>query len=153
MDLFLLRHANADTKAATDAERPLSDKGVVQSESVARFCKTHAIAPQLILTSPLMRAKQTAEIVAKHLGIELKTAPWLASGMQPEAATRELRSYADRASVMIVGHEPDFSGLAAILLGGLAQLHLRKGSLTHFVVAELSAGGATLEFSLPPKLM
>lgn len=153
MDLFLLRHANADTKAATDAERPLSEKGIAQSESVARFCKEHLIAPVLILTSPLVRAQQTAEIVAGRLGIELKTVPWLASGMKPETALRELGSHTSRAGVMIVGHEPDFSALAAHLLGGEAQLHLRKGSLTHFVVSELSAGGATLEFTLPPKFI
>ena len=151
MDLFFLRHANADTKAATDAERPLSEKGIAQSGQIARFCETHGITPALILTSPLVRARETAGIVAKQLRAELKTVPWLASGMRPDTALRELRSYAELASVMIVGHEPDFSTLAAELLGGAAQLHLRKGSLTHFYVRELRTGGGVLEFTLPPK--
>jgi len=153
MDLYLLRHANADTKAETDAARPLSPKGVAQSEKVARFCEAHQILPTIILTSPLVRAKQTAEIVAAHLQVKLETVAWLASGMQPENALRSLRPHEESERVMIVGHEPDFSELAAHLLGDGTQLHLRKGSLTHFVVAELTAGVARLEFSLPPSLM
>lgn len=153
MDLFLLRHANADTKAATDDERPLSDKGIAQSRKVARFCETGEILPEIILTSPLRRARETAEIVAGHLQIELIIVPWLAAGMDATTALRELRGYDRFTRVMIVGHEPDFSELAAHLLGGEAQLHLRKGSLTHFEVRQFRAGAARLEFSLPPRLI
>src|SRR5687767_9827069 len=118
MDLFLLRHANADTKADTDDERPLSEKGIAQSRKVARFCELHQLVPEMILTSPLRRARETAEIVVSHLRVELLVVPWLASGMEAETALNELKSYDRFARLMIVGHEPDFSELAAHLLGG-----------------------------------
>lgn len=153
MDLFLLRHANADTEAESDDARPLSDKGIAQSRKVARFCETHELLPEIILTSPLQRALETAQIVASHLHIEMLIVPWLAAGMDAPTALRELRGYDRFARVMIVGHEPDFGELAGHLLGGEAQLHLRKGSLTHFEIRQFRAGAARLEFSLPPRLM
>ena len=153
MDLFLLRHANADTKAATDDERPLSDKGIAQSRKVARFCELHGLLPEIILTSPLPRARETAEIVATHLHVEMVIVPWLSSGMDPDTALHELRGFDRFARVMIVGHEPDFSELAACLLGGAAHLHLRKASLSHFELRQFKPGAARLEFSLPPRLM
>src|SRR5688572_21595696 len=124
MDLFLLRHANADTKAANDDERPLSEKGIVQSRKVARFCDLHELVPEIVLSSPLRRARETAEIVVGHLRVELLIVPWLASGMAADNALAELHAYDRFARVMIVGHEPDFSELAAHLLGGEAHIHL-----------------------------
>ena len=153
MDLFLLRHANADTTADTDDERPLSEKGIAQSRKVARFCELHQLVPEMILTSPLRRARETAEIVVTHFRVELLVVPWLASGMEAETALNELRSYDRFARVMIVGHEPDFSELAAHLLGGEAHIHLRKGSLTQIELRQFKRGAGRLEFSLPPRLM
>ncbi len=150
MLLYLLRHADADTVAATDDQRALSDKGVTQAEKVARFCKKHDVLPDVIFTSPLRRAHQTAAPVEKALEVELRVARWLASGMSPEAALEGLREYAERQCVMIVGHEPDFSRLAAHLLGmkDAAHLNIRKASLTLLEVAALRAGAARLQFSI-----
>jgi phosphohistidine phosphatase len=155
VQLFLLRHADADTPAATDAARALSPKGHEQAAKVAQFCAARALRPELILSSPLVRAHQTAEAVARHLGVELLVAPFLASGMQPEAGVRELQGYERFASVMIVGHEPDFSSLIAHLLGisGGAHIHVRKASLTLLEVVAFRAASARLEFSIPCKLL
>src|SRR5688572_30548172 len=117
MELFLLRHADADTPASSDSARRLSEKGIEQANKVARFCEAHQLAPELILTSPVRRAHETAQIVAGHLRTELIVAQWLACGMRPETALAELQGHDRFSSVMIVGHEPDFSGLAAHLLG------------------------------------
>jgi phosphohistidine phosphatase len=155
MLLYLLRHADAETTAPTDDERPLSEKGIAQAEKVARFCKTHDVKLSLILTSPLPRAHQTAKPVAEALHAEMVVAPWLASGMHPDAAIEELRAYRNQGSVMLVGHEPDFSKLAAHLLGlpTNSGINLRKASLTLLEIDVFRAGAASLQFSMPCKLM
>lgn len=155
MELYLLRHADADTPAATDDERWLSEKGKAQAERVARFCSTNQILPALILTSPVRRAAETAEIVGKHLGVEVITAPWIRCGMDPDTAIEELSAFLSQSPVMIVGHEPDFSMLAAKLLGlpSSTHIHVRKASLTRLDLPTLRAGMARLDFSIPCKLM
>ena len=65
MQLYLLRHADADTDAPTDDARPLSEKGIAQAKKVARFCEAHEMHLSLILTSPLRRAHETARPVAE----------------------------------------------------------------------------------------
>ncbi len=156
MKLYLLRHANADTRAATDDERPLSEKGIEQAKRVGRFCREKGIAPEIVLSSPLTRARQTAEhfLSEQPLGAPV-VAAFLASGMGPETAVSELKAYGKFESVMIVGHEPDFSVLVAHLIGLPANSNfvVRKGSLTLLDVPALRAGAASLEFSIPCRLM
>jgi phosphohistidine phosphatase len=155
MLLYLLRHADADTPAPTDGARPLSEKGVDQAKKVARFCEAHDMQLSLILTSPLRRAHETAKPVAAALRAELIVAPWLSSGMHPQAAVEELRAYRSQSSVMLVGHEPDFSQLAAHLLGLPTNqaINVRKGSLMLLEIDVFRAGAASLQFSLPCRLM
>ena len=155
MQLYLLRHADADTIAAQDDDRHLSEKGISQAQRAARFCEAHEVVPRLILTSPIRRAHQTAKFMAEHLRVEVKIVRWLACGAQPEKVVHELRAFdADRA-VMIVGHEPDFSHLIAHLIGATRHdtIHVRKCSLTSLELFDYAAGGAKLDFSIPPKLM
>ncbi len=155
MLLYLLRHADADTIAPSDDARPLSEKGLDQAKKVARFCEAHDMHLSLIFTSPLRRAHETAKPVAAALRTELIVAPWLASGMHPEGALEELRACRSQSSVMLVGHEPDFSQLAAYLLGLPTNnaIHVRKASLTLLELDVFRAGAASLQFSLPCKLM
>jgi phosphohistidine phosphatase len=155
MDLLLLRHADANTEAATDDARKLSDKGEGQAKKVARFLKDHECKPDLILTSPVRRALETAEIVSEHLSAELIAAPWAACGMDSETATEELRAYTKFDRVMLVGHEPDFSRLAAHLLGlrEPMQIRIRKASLTFLELATLAPGAARLQWTLPCRFM
>jgi phosphohistidine phosphatase len=155
MLLYLLRHADADTPAPSDGARALSEKGIDQAKKVARFCEAHDMQLSLILTSPLRRAHETAKPVAAALRAELVVAPWLSSGMHPQAALEELRAYRTQSSVMLVGHEPDFSQLAAHLLGLPTNqaIRIRKASLTLLEIDVFRAGAARLEFSLPCKLI
>ncbi len=151
MLLYLLRHADADTVAESDDARCLSEKGLAQAKKVARFCAARELRPAQILSSPVRRAHETALIVSAHLRAELEVVPWLACGMNPERAVDELRGHRQHASVMIVGHEPDFSALAAFLLGlpSSEQIEIRKASLTRLTVFTLEKGGARLDFSVP----
>lgn len=155
MLLYLLRHADADTVAESDDARCLSEKGLAQAKKVARFCEAHDLHPALILSSPVRRAHETALIVSAHLRAELEVAPWIACGMNPERAVEELRDHRRHESVMIVGHEPDFSRLAAYLLGlpGEDRITVRKASLTLLDVESFRGAGAQLQFSLPCRLM
>ena len=155
MELFLLRHADADTEAPTDDARPLSDKGTGQARKVARFCEARDLVPEIIVSSPVLRAHQTAEIVANELKAELISVRWLACGMQPETALDELRGFQKFERVMLVGHEPDFSLLATHLLGfgDGSRLRIRKASLTHFELPAFAPGSGILQFSIPCRLM
>jgi len=155
MLLYLLRHADADTPAPNDGARPLSEKGIDQAKKVARFCEAHDMQLSVILTSPLRRAHETAKPVAAALRAELVVAPWLSSGMHPQAAVEELRAYRTEGSVMLVGHEPDFSQFAAFLLGLPTNnsINVRKASLILLELDVFRAGAASLQFSVPCKLM
>lgn len=155
MLLYLLRHADADTVAPSDDDRALSEKGIAQAKKVARFCEAHDVRLSLILSSPLRRAHETAKPVAQTLRAELLVVPWLASGMHPQAGLEELRAYRKQNSVMLVGHEPDFSHFAAHLLGMSTStaITIRKASLTLIEIDTFRAGAGRLDFSLPCKLM
>ena len=155
MRLYLLRHADADTPAESDEARALSDKGEAQAKKVARFCEAHGFRVSPMLTSPVRRALQTAEIVGNHLRSDLIAVPWLACGMRPQLALDELKKFRAKQSVMIVGHEPDFSTLVAHLIGlpSNSQIQIRKASLTLVDVETLEKGGGWLEFCVPCRLM
>jgi len=155
MQLLLLRHADAVPSARTDDLRPLSDKGRQQAKRVARFCKERELQPDIILTSPFLRAEETAQIVAQELKCEIVLNAFLAAGMMPFAAMEELRAYLRFECVMLVGHEPDLSALAGTLLGAgnPGAIRMRKATLAGLAVDALTPGGAHLEFLLPAKLI
>ncbi|MCX6966747.1 MAG: phosphohistidine phosphatase SixA [Verrucomicrobia bacterium] len=155
MQLLLLRHADAVPSARTDDLRSLSDKGRLQAKRVARFCKERGIQPDLILTSPFLRAEETAQVVAQELKSEIVLSAFLASGMMPFAAIEELRAYLRFECVLLVGHEPDLSALAGTLLGAgnTGAIRMRKATLAGLTVESLAPGGAQLEFLISAKLM
>ena len=154
MQLYILRHANADTEAATDDARELSEKGHEQAKKVAQFCVRHGIRPDVIFASPLIRAQQTAKPVAKELGMEVTTAPWLACGATPEGILGHLAALNDPAAVMLVGHQPDLGELIMHLVRGAeGGINVRKASLSLVEVLVLRRGGGCLEFSIPARMM
>lgn len=155
MHLYLLRHADADTQAPSDAGRELSEKGLEQAARVASFCSAYKLKLDVILSSPLIRAQQTAKRVAEKLRVDLRTADWLACGASPVGIVSELAGLRKVDSVMLVGHEPDLSGLVAHLLGTTRRevILIRKASLTALEILAFREGGARLDFSIPAKLM
>ena len=156
MLLYLLRHAEAVDHAVSDAARALTEKGMAQAARAGKFCLRNGFAPEIILTSPYRRAEQTAKLAAEEMKAgKVEIVNFLGSGMAPETAAEELATYLKFRSVMIVGHEPDFSRLAAFLLGlpSNENIHLRKASLTLLTIRKLAPGAATLDFSLPVRCM
>lgn len=156
MIVYFLRHADAEPDAARDFDRKLTPKGLEQAEKAGKFLVRYGLIPSVILASPVVRARQTAKIVAQRLGdAELVEAPWLACGMTSESCLRELASYKQQESVMLVGHEPDFSETIAALIGmpDPNGINIRKASLTAVDLYALAPGAGQLQFLVPSRLM
>lgn len=156
MRLYLLRHATAEEHGIRpDAERALVDKGWKQTRRAAAFCRAQGAIPSIVLTSPLVRARQTASGFCQGLGLpEPAVVPWLGLGRAAREGPAELLAFLDHESVCIVGHEPDFSMLAAELLGTASHaLRVTKASLLALDFTHPAPGRATLVFFLPNKLM
>jgi phosphohistidine phosphatase len=166
MLLFLLRHAEAEPYAASDEKRTLTAKGAKQAESVGKFCLEKGFIPEMIISSPLVRAEETARLVARELNLPkiVQIADFLRAGMTSDRAFSGLREllidytkrekYSDKASIMLVGHEPDFSNLAGALIGARAgNVHFRKATLMGLTLQELKPGTGTIEFLIPVKCL
>ena len=157
MLLYLLRHAEAESPSMADFSRRLTEKGIRQAERVGEFLAERGLTCDLILTSPVLRAKETAHIVWEKLGrsADLSEVSWLACGMDPETGMEELATYAKFDSVMIVGHEPDFSALIASLigLGSSDSIAVTKASLTAVDLSRIASRSGILRFFLPVKLL
>lgn len=156
MIVYFLRHADAEPDAARDFDRKLTPKGLEQAEKAGKFLVRFGLIPSLILASPVVRARQTAKIVSQRLGdADLVEERWLACGMSPESCLRELSAYVQNESVMLVGHEPDFSETIAALVGmsNPGHLNIRKASLTAIDLPSLAAGAGQLQFLVPSRLM
>ena len=133
MLVFLVRHAHAE-KGEPDGLRPLSDRGREEARAVAVQLAGHDTPPTLVVTSPLLRARQTAEPIAAASGAELRVDDRLAPGLTPE----ELLAALDEGEgpVAVVGHQPDFSEIAFALTGsdpgfptgGVAEIAVEDGS-------------------------
>jgi phosphohistidine phosphatase len=156
MELYLLRHAHAGDPAAWDGpdeSRPLSDKGEKQSERLGRFLAGIGFRVDAVITSPKIRAAQTATIVAEQLGVAVGEDDRLGGEMGLGTLESVLRDAGDPARVMVVGHDPDFSDLVTILCGG-ARVPMKKGALARIDVSrQLEPGEGTLRWLVPPDLL
>ena len=158
MNLYLLRHAIAvefgSPGAATDAERPLSPEGIKKMRKIALGMKVLDLSFDLILSSPYVRARETAEIVAREFASVLEFTPLLAVGGDPAALVAEVAARSrDMSDVLLVGHEPQLSRLISHLLSGNSGLPvtMKKGGLCKLDVPRLSySRSAALEWLLTP---
>ncbi len=132
MKLYFLRHGIAEDAVPPmrDAERKLTEEGIREMEGVGRGLQALGLDFDQILTSPLVRARETAEIAARALGREdrLRVCPNLASGARFGDLQRALEDLPSRSRVLLVGHEPDLSTLISDLIGGGA-VRMKKASL------------------------
>ena len=133
MLVFLVRHAHAE-KGEPDDLRPLSDRGREEARAVAVQLAGHDTPPTLVVTSPLLRARQTAEPIAAASSAELRVDDRLAPGLTPEGLLAALDE--GEGPVAVVGHQPDFSEIAFALTGsdpgfptgGVAEIAVDDGS-------------------------
>ncbi len=150
MHLYFLRHGEADWPnwKKSDDLRPLTRHGKKEMHEVAKFLKRIKVKPSLILTSPLPRACQTAEIAAEHLKTKCGVERTLAPGFGKRELERLLENY-PKGDLMIVGHEPDFSGAIAAVTG--ASVKLSKAGVALVDLEPRSVDGR-LVWLFPPKL-
>jgi phosphohistidine phosphatase len=120
--IYLLRHGTAERSDGDDAARQLTAEGKRESEAAGRALAALGAPIEACLTSPKLRASETAELACAALGIEAEIVEALAGG-----AFDSLELAAGRGDAMLVGHEPDFSNEVARLTGAKAKL--RKGGL------------------------
>lgn len=155
MLLSFLRHAEAENSGGPDSGRRLSPKGTDQAGRVGRFLRASHLIPEIILTSPVLRARQTAEIVAGVLGAPCRELPWLACGMEPDVCLERLSDFSGHEHILLIGHEPDLSQAIAHLIGlsDPSAIKIRKASLSGVEIADLHAGCGLLHFCLPVRLM
>jgi phosphohistidine phosphatase len=115
MRLLLVRHAEA-APGTPDELRPLTPEGRAQARSLGEQLRSQGIEPSAVLTSPLLRARETGELLARQLGAETAVDDRLAPGATPE---RVAEAAGERGgTVIVVGHQPDCSQIAAALTGG-----------------------------------
>jgi phosphohistidine phosphatase len=130
MRVFLVRHAHSDP-GDPDELRPLSARGREEARALGDRLTTHPTPPELVLSSPLLRARETADAIAHAASIELRVDDRLAPGATPELFEAALGD-AEAAVVAAVGHQPDCSEIARALTGddpgfptaGFAELEL-----------------------------
>ena len=159
MNFFILRHAKAGERSARfpdDSKRPLTPEGEKEMFRIAKGMRKMELSFGLILSSPFIRAKRTAEIVAEVFkSNKLRLSKNLASGADARDLIRELNDdYPALKNVLLVGHEPYLSKLISQLSAGdnKLSLHFKKAGLCKLTVGELRFGRcATLEWLLTPK--
>jgi phosphohistidine phosphatase len=145
--VYFLRHGKACSRADWDAAddlRPLTEEGerVIRAEALA--LKRHGLGVSVIVTSPLARARRTAEIVAEELDLSdrvLEDAR-LAHGLDLRRLAKIVARQAEDAGVMVVGHEPEFSATIAAAIGG-GRVEMKKGA-----VARVDFAGPDLRYGV-----
>ncbi len=163
MDLYLMRHGIAvpreENAGMPDADRPLTEEGIRKTEQVAEGLVRLGISCEWIMTSPLLRARQTAEIAAKalKLGDHVEEWPELGAGGSNEALLHRLQATEqDRGvkAVLLVGHEPQLSELVSLFLSGTLHLSIdfkKAGVCCLQVGGALKWGSATLRWLQTPR--
>jgi phosphohistidine phosphatase len=162
MNLYLMRHGIAvdagDLNIVHDNQRPLSNKGAKRMRRAARGLRRLAIEFDGILTSPILRARQTADIVAATLGMESRLEE--ISGLAPESSVEHLlfglTRYQDREHLLLVGHQPLLGQTLTSLIDAnrevTREFNLRKGSLCRIEIDDLSVNKpGTLHWLLTAK--
>ena len=139
MQIYFLRHGEADWPdwKEPDDERPLTEKGTKEMHEVGAFLANLSVKPSVVLTSPLPRAAQTAEIAARYLDAKCTEEELLAPGFG-RSELKKLLKKRTCDSVMLVGHEPDFSKTIEKLTS--ARIKLAKAGIEVLAIAGQELG-------------
>jgi phosphohistidine phosphatase len=144
MELYLFRHGIAeDAKAGRpDASRTLTDEGGKKVAEVVKAARRAGVEPSLIVSSPYVRAIETAQIAAE--GFEYKAEVVLTETLvphgSPEKVWAELRDYSEESAILLTGHEPLLSRLAAFLLASPAlRVEMKKAAMVRIDIESFSA--------------
>jgi len=157
MNLYFLRHGLAGQRTewhGSDFDRPLTEDGKKRMLREAAAIKKLKPSVEVIITSPLVRAYQTAKIVAKQLNLldRLFTEELLKPGFGSDTLQELVRKYADAGTLLLVGHEPDFSTAISHIIGG-GRVVCKKGGLAFVDLQQPNGLNGELVWLIPPKLL
>jgi phosphohistidine phosphatase len=157
--LYLIRHGIAEERGDAwpdDTKRPLSDEGIAGLKKEARGLVKLGVTFDVILTSPLTRTRQTAEIIASAFNSRppIVVAESLAPGGSFQSVLADLAKQIRRERIALVGHEPGIGELAARLAGSRHPFEFKKGAVCRVDVETLPpAGPGSLRAFLTPKVL
>jgi phosphohistidine phosphatase len=156
MRCYFLRHGIAAEPASwsgSDFDRPLTREGRERMEREARAIEELSLDLDCIVTSPLLRAKQTAELVAARLGsVKVVEDQRLADGFNLTRLGEILALHSDADSIMLVGHEPTMSATIGRAIG-TASVELKKAALAGIEIGDRGSPSGTLFCLIPPKVL
>jgi phosphohistidine phosphatase len=158
-ELYIIRHGISEERGTAwpdDAKRPLTEKGTTKLRKALRALARLDLSIDVVLTSPLVRARQTAEILADACSPHpaVVTLDALAPEGSPAAVIAELEKHSRRKRIAIVGHEPLLGELAGRLVGLRHAMEFKKGAVCRIDVDSLPPRGpGALRWFLTPKLL
>jgi phosphohistidine phosphatase len=158
-ELYLIRHGVAEERSDAwpdDTKRPLTDEGMSRLRKSARSLARLGVSFDVILTSPLVRTHQTAEIVAA--AFSPKPAVVKVDALAPDGSTAaviaELENHVKRTRIAIVGHEPGIGELGARLIGTRHEMEFKKGAIARIDVEQLPPKApGILRWFIAPKFL
>lgn len=160
MELYVLRHGKAEafpSPGRQDADRPLTRQGRDEMQRIASWMLRNRCRLDLIATSPLKRAEETADIIAGVYNLEKRLVVWeeLSPGMDFDRLMEQIVSCDDLTSLLIIGHEPSLSGCIGRIIsgGGGAEIALKKGGLARIRNFCPDPVSGTLVWLLSPRHM
>jgi phosphohistidine phosphatase len=155
MRLYFLRHASASSVAPSDTERELTKEGKEEARIAGAALAELGVKPAIVLSSPLVRARQTAEIAAREFkfGVEVETVDELQNDMEIADLLHALQPRVDAKEILLVGHMPSLSEHIAVLIGAQSAdgLPLGKGSVACVELDQLRAGAGALRWLMRQK--
>jgi len=159
VELYLIRHGIAEERGPKwpdDSKRPLTGKGITALKQEAKALAALGISFDLIISSPLTRTRQTANVFAEHLpekpAVELSDA--LTPAGTPAAVIQEMARHSRKARIALVGHEPNIGELAARLIGARSPIEFKKGAICRIDLEALPPKSpGMLRWFLPPRIL
>ena len=159
LELYLIRHGIAAERGEEwpdDSKRPLTSQGIAKLKKEARGLVALDVSFEQIVSSPLVRTRQTADVIADALKNKppISTSDALAPAGTPAAVIEEIAKHVRKARVALVGHEPNLGELAAQLIRSRTPLEFKKGGICRIDFDVLPPKGAgTLRWFLTPRIL
>jgi phosphohistidine phosphatase len=158
--LYLVRHAIAAERGPNypdDRERPLTSEGIARFKRVVEGLKEFDVKPEIVLTSPLVRAMHTAELLVAGVGGKprVETLEALAPGGRMAQVLEAIAKFSKRSHhIALVGHEPDLGELAVRLLRSRGTIEFKKGAVCCIELdGATPTGPGALKWLLPPRAL
>lgn len=153
MELLIVRHGRAEMSPQEGLGPPLSPQGMEDVERVAQMVAGQEVAPELLISSPLIRAKQTAEIFSKNWNLHVEEVDWLLPGVEASKIIIKLQEFG-KSKPALVGHLPTLGWLLSVLVWGLPpkEIPVPKGSVTCLDIKSWEPSGGKIRWMVHPEL-